>query len=123
MTSYDHLVPACLTIIKGLAAKPGIKIVDKQIAADFLAQKLHAMIKDGSIALPQPKSVELVTNNTAAHFEFRGEVYYHADLIDYFAKILTQATKLQDLERWLDKAEVGDSYHIGTQPSGIKRIA
>jgi hypothetical protein len=52
MTAYDHLVPAAKSLIRGLAAKPGIHFSDKEMAASLLAQAMHGMIVRGEITLP-----------------------------------------------------------------------
>ena len=42
MTNYDWCMTQAREIVKGLAAKPGISIVDKEIAANLLAQQISA---------------------------------------------------------------------------------
>ena len=50
-TKYDYLLPIATKLINGISAKPGIKIVDKTIAANFLAQALNGMTERGEIEL------------------------------------------------------------------------
>ena len=45
MTKYDYLIPISTKLIKGLAAKPGVRITDKTMAADWLAQAINGMIE------------------------------------------------------------------------------
>ena len=40
MTNYDHLLPVARLIIKAMSAKPGIHFVDKEMAAQWLAQSM-----------------------------------------------------------------------------------
>ena len=40
MTNYDHLLPVARLIIKAMSAKPGIHFVDKEMAAQWLAQAM-----------------------------------------------------------------------------------
>jgi hypothetical protein len=40
MTHYDHLLPVARLIIKSMSAKPGIHFVDKEMAAQWLAQAM-----------------------------------------------------------------------------------
>lgn len=55
-TKYDHLLPIATKLINGLSQKPGIKIVDKTIAANFLAQALNGMIERKELPIDPPVS-------------------------------------------------------------------
>lgn len=48
MTHYDHLLPLSREIIKGLAGKPGVHFADKEMAANWLAQKLAGILPNPS---------------------------------------------------------------------------
>lgn len=48
-TSYDYLLPVAAKITTGLAAKPGVRIVDKKMVAEWMAQALHGAISRGEI--------------------------------------------------------------------------
>jgi hypothetical protein len=48
-THYDDTLPLARKIVKGLAAKPGVHFVDREIAANFLAQALASAIRSGEI--------------------------------------------------------------------------
>ena len=49
MTEYDHLLPLARKLVKGLASKPGVHVVDKEIVAGFLAQALCGAIGRGEL--------------------------------------------------------------------------
>jgi hypothetical protein len=49
MTSYDEWLPVATKIIKGMAAKPGVHIVDKKMGAEWLAQALANAEKRGEL--------------------------------------------------------------------------
>jgi hypothetical protein len=53
MTGYEHWEPLARKIVAGLAVKPGIHIVDKTIAAGFVAGSLWGAEKRGEISLPK----------------------------------------------------------------------
>lgn len=48
-TSYDYLLPVATKIAAGLAAKPGVRIVDKKMVAEWMAQAIHGAITRGEI--------------------------------------------------------------------------
>ena len=55
MTQYDHLLPAAKKLIDGLAAKPGVRITDRKMATDWVAQVLNGMIKRGELKVGEKK--------------------------------------------------------------------
>ena len=52
MTSYDWLLPVAEKLVKGLAGKPGVHFVDKQMVSQWVAQALDGMIRRGELNLP-----------------------------------------------------------------------
>lgn len=54
-TEYDKWIPVANKIIKGLSAKPGIHIVNKEMATNWLAQALNGAEKKEELPIQAKK--------------------------------------------------------------------
>ena len=58
MTKCEHLMPIAKKMANGLAAKPGVHFVNREMVAGWIAQALDGFLRRGEIDLTPYKKKE-----------------------------------------------------------------